>query len=249
MTEMFHEYAAGSAAGLVAGVLIGGIGGRVIMRVAALIAGADADGTLTANGNVVGDFTVEGTVGLIIFAGALPGVFGGLLYAALRPWLAPVGRWEGFAFGLLLLVALGSSVIDPTNFDFGRFVPPALAVSLFAVLFIAFGAFNTWLYLRMGPVARGERGWPQVLLGLGALSALYVLSLLATTLVGALVGRGEGAEAAATFFVVAVPLLLIAAVTRAYAGGPTLMSYALLALPFLVGAQRTASGILTLVAR
>lgn len=249
MAELVRDYASGAVAGLAAGIVVGGVGGRIVMRLASLIAGSDALGMTTANGNIVGDFTLNGTIGLIVFAGALPGVFGGLLYAALGPWLVPLGRWRGVAFGVLLLAGLGSTVIDPANVDFVRFISAALAALMFATLFVAFGSLTAWIYGRLGRIRRGDAGGPQVLLWVGVLSSVLVIALLVITFVAALTGQGEGAETAAVFFVVAVPTLLIATVARAYAETATAVSYALLGLPLLVGLQRTASALLTLLAR
>ncbi|HEV8469528.1 MAG TPA: hypothetical protein VGR46_07960 [Candidatus Limnocylindria bacterium] len=138
--RFFRAAGIGSLAGAIAGLLAGGIGGRVAMRIVAIVAGPDKVGLTTENGNRVGDITVEGTLGLVLFAGVFGGILGGLIYEAVRPWLASFGRWRGLVFGLALLAAVGSVIINPGNLDFRRFGSPALNAFLFALLFILYGA-------------------------------------------------------------------------------------------------------------
>lgn len=109
------------------------------MRVIAIAAGPAMVGVHTENGNRVGDITVGGTVGLIAFVGILTGVFGGVLYAAMRPWLASLARWGGLAYGVLLFATFATPAISSANSDFHRFGPPGLNVVLFASLFLLFG--------------------------------------------------------------------------------------------------------------
>ena len=46
-------------AGAITGVIVGGLGGRLMMRVSALLAPDDAVGMLTESANVVGEITLE----------------------------------------------------------------------------------------------------------------------------------------------------------------------------------------------
>jgi len=132
---------------MIVGVLVGGLGGRLAMRITAIAAGPTLQGVSTEAGFPVGEITGLGTIGLVIFAGLLGGAIGGLFYAIVRPWLAGLGRWQGVAFGVVLLGVLGSAVLDPLNADFGRFGPVGLNVAMFAALFVIFGAL-------VAPVAR-----------------------------------------------------------------------------------------------
>ena len=138
--------AVGSISGLIAGVIAGGIGGRVAMRITALTAGSADQGALTEAGERVGIISTEGTLGLIIFTGVLAGMFGGLVYAAMRPWIAAAGPWKGLAFGSILLATLGWTVIERDNFDFHKFGYAPLNIAMFAALFVLFGLLVAPLY-------------------------------------------------------------------------------------------------------
>jgi hypothetical protein len=132
------------AAGVIAGAVVAGLGGRLAMRIIGILAGADAAGAVTANGNVVGEITVLGTLGLV-GGGAFLGLFVGVLYAVARAPLAPLGRWRPLVFGILMLAVYGSAVISPENRDFRRFGPAPVSVSLFAALIVLLGAWTATL--------------------------------------------------------------------------------------------------------
>ena len=127
----------GVLVGMTAGAIAGGIGARIAMRLVAITAGPAAHGLLTENRSRVGEITASGTAGVLV-AGALIGIFGGLLYVALEAWLRRFGSWRGLVFGLLLLV-FAAAVVNPSNHDFRAFGSPVLNVVLFGVLFVPFG--------------------------------------------------------------------------------------------------------------
>jgi hypothetical protein len=171
-----REVGACSLAGMLVGAFVGGVGGRLAMRISAIAAGPSLQGVTTEAGFPVGEITGNGTLGLVFFAGVLSGAIGGLFYAAVRPWLAGLGRWQGIAFGVLLLGVLGSAVLNPLNTDFGRFGPVALNVALFAPLFVIFGIFVPPVAARFERA--GARGAAfDVLLWLAAIPALLFLAL------------------------------------------------------------------------
>ena len=128
----------GLLSGIVAGFIVGGIGSRVVMRILAAL-NADQAGVLTENGNISGQITLDGTLELLFFIGIFLGAIGGLLYVAIRRWLPWQGIWRRLAFGGLLFMAFGNAVIQRDNKDFALFGPPALGVSLFALLFPLYG--------------------------------------------------------------------------------------------------------------
>jgi hypothetical protein len=149
------------AAGLVAGVLAAGAGGRIVMRLLA-IASPDARGSLTEAGEFVGEITVDGTLGFILFAGLPAGVLAGVLYALLRPLVGP-GRLGGLALGALLLV-LAATRIDPLrseNIDFALLDAGWLAVPAFVVL----GLFHGLVVAAVGAlIARPPAIGPRAIL-------------------------------------------------------------------------------------
>lgn len=138
------------AAGVVVGLLVAGLGSRVVMRILAL-ADADARGTITENGNRVGDITVGGTLGLVVFVGIPSGVAAGLIVFLARRWLPPRLVWRGLALSLVLLALLGGTVLDADNVDFRLLQPVGLAVALFGALFFLAGSALATLADRWGP--------------------------------------------------------------------------------------------------
>ena len=211
----------GVLAGLAAGFLAGGIGSRLAMRISAIAAGPAMRGTFTENGNRVGEITLDGTLFLLVFNGPIVGLFGGLVYVALRPWLPRSTRWRGLAFGALLLAVFGAVIIDADNIDFRLFGPPLLNVGMFAALFVLFG-------LIAAPLAdRADRAFPAVpprrrprlrTFGayalLGVVAILGLLPIVVAVMVGAL-GRGEGGVAFRLALVLFLYLLLVPPLTRA----------------------------------
>lgn len=122
----------------IAGALVGGVGSRLVMRLAALAA-PEVRGALTENGNVVGEITVAGTIGLMIFGGVSSAIFGTGAYTVARPWLPRSAVARGLLFGGFLLALMGSTIVDPGNADFVILGDRALNVVLFSALFLVFG--------------------------------------------------------------------------------------------------------------
>jgi hypothetical protein len=127
-------------AGLGAGLLIAGAGGRLAMRLLAVTAGPQVQGSLTEAHEVVGKITAGGTAGFILFTALFMGLPTGALYLLVRRWL-PSGRLAGLAFGALLLVTLATRV-DPLragNVDFDVVGPGWAAVVVFSALVLVHG--------------------------------------------------------------------------------------------------------------
>ncbi len=102
--------AIGALSGFVVGLIAGGVGSRLAMRVSGILTEPAFRSVLTENDNVVGEITVGGTAMLILLGGIF-GAAGGLLYVAMRPWVAEAGRWRGLVFGVVILALLGSLII------------------------------------------------------------------------------------------------------------------------------------------
>jgi hypothetical protein len=127
--------------GAAAGILAAGAGGRLVMRLLAVTAGADAQGQITEAEEIVGRITVDGTIGFVVFTGLFFGPVSGAAYLLLRRWL-PSGRAGGLAFGALLLVVAGTR-LEPLrrgNPDFDLVGPGWVSVVAFTVLVVVHGA-------------------------------------------------------------------------------------------------------------
>ena len=126
--------------GAAAGILAAGAGGRLVMRLLAVTAGADAQGRITEAEEIVGRITVDGTLGFVVFTGLFFGPVSGAAYLLLRRWL-PAGRAGGLAFGALLLVVAGTRLepLRPSNPDFDLVGPGWVAVVAFTVLVVFHG--------------------------------------------------------------------------------------------------------------
>jgi hypothetical protein len=227
---------AASLAGIISGVLVAGILGRIAMRVAGSMARPELIGIETANGNRVGEITFGGTLVIALFVGIPAGILGAALFASAEPWLRRYRPWQGVAFGLSLVIAAGFIFIEPGNFDFQRFGSTSVNIATFAALFVAFGVLIAWLFDRIRRAIERTDGKTSALEVFAWLAgvAVVVLSALFFTSIGGLADP--------------VLLLLFAAVTIVPAivrwrGLPPVIAYAAFAVPFLVGALRTLSGI------
>jgi hypothetical protein len=174
-------------AGLGAGILAAGAGGRLVMRLLAVTAGADAQGRITEAEQLVGRITVDGTLGFVVFTGLFFGLASGLVYLLVHRWL-PAGRVGGLAYGVLLLVVAGTRLepLRRDNPDFDLVGPGWLAVAAFAALVVFHGLLVAALAGRL------SRAVPLLAASPGAIAAhapLLVLLLLAPLgLLAALVG-------------------------------------------------------------
>jgi len=142
--------------GLVAGIGTIGVGGRLAMRLLAVTSDDTAQGAITEADEIVGDITLGGTIGFVLFNGIIGGVLATAIYLIVRRFL-PTGPWGGIGFGLALLAVFGAT-IDPLrreNPDFDIVGPGWLSVLTFTALAIAFGVavqgwtarLSTWLPL------------------------------------------------------------------------------------------------------
>ena len=144
-------------AGVGAGILVAGAGGRLVMRLLAVTAGDAAQGRETEADEIVGQISVGGTVGFIIFTGLFFGLTAGALYLLIRRWL-PGGRLGGLAYGVLLLV-VAATRIEPLrgdNEDFDIVGPGWVAATAFGALVVLHGMLVAAL------AARYSRALPMV---------------------------------------------------------------------------------------
>jgi uncharacterized membrane protein len=129
---IFRDIVRGGIAGVITGAIVGGIGGRVVMRLAFLVVPGSA-GSATENGNIIGQITLPGTLGLVVF-GAIVGLFVGASWVALAPWI-PGRGWSRALATVPLAIALGGVVlVDGTNADFAVLEHAPLVVAILLVL-------------------------------------------------------------------------------------------------------------------
>ena len=154
--------------GFWAGALVTGPAVRLIMRLLAATAGDDAQGMITEAEEVVGNIDFDGTLGLYLFGGVLPGLLSGAIYVVFRRWL-PKGRLGGVAFGLLHLVIAATRIdpLRPENPDFDLVGPGWLSVTTFALAAVLHGmavvAIANRYSTRFPPKTSGRRAWARAL--------------------------------------------------------------------------------------
>ena len=144
------------------GAVVGGGGGRLVMKILALAAPDRVAGQITENGNRIGEFTLGGTIELVIFGGALAGGMGAVVYLISEPWLRWTRRAVGGAFALLLLAMGSTFALDPQNRDFLLVTNQPLAFGLFASLFVIFGFLlppGVGVLDRLLPAPDGPKPW------------------------------------------------------------------------------------------
>jgi hypothetical protein len=117
VVEILREITRGGLAGLLVGVVVGGVGGRLVMRLAALLVPSAAGGR-TENGNVIGDITIDGTMALVTFEGLAMGILGGTIWVMVAPWLpASVGR-RAVAAAVFAVAVATPGLVSASNPDF-----------------------------------------------------------------------------------------------------------------------------------
>lgn len=139
MAELIRHVAIIGIVGVALGLIVGGIGGRVLMRIAAVVAPDQATGLLTENGNAIGDITAGGTIELLVFVGILFGGVGAVAYVISERWLGWTGPLRPLAFGALLLAVASPIALDPDNADFLLVRNQELVVGMFMALFLLYG--------------------------------------------------------------------------------------------------------------
>lgn len=164
-------------ASLVSGVVVGGIGGRLVMSVSARAAGSEVFGRLTENGNVVGEFTLGGTIALVIFVGLLGGILASVGVVASEPWLRWLGPWRGVGFGVVVLTVYTSDIF--ASVDFLILDPLTLNVAMFLALIMGFGlavvGFGRLLDRKLPEATDEEQDVWLIIVGLGAIPLVIAL--------------------------------------------------------------------------
>lgn len=177
LNPIVREVARGGLAGLIVGVLVGGIGGRVAMRTSALIDPA-ASGFTTEAGATVNEFTLEGTVGFVVFVGLFVGIALGVIWVVAQRWLPGRGVARYSAAAALGVAMGGRFGIEGRNIDFLILDPKPAQIGIFVVLSalggVSVAAVDRWLEYRLPSADGSARHWYRVVALLGVLLALPV---------------------------------------------------------------------------
>lgn len=234
-------------AGVVTGFIVGGVGGRILMRIAALAADDRVMGATTENGNRVGEITLGGTLGLLIFVGIGSGLIGAIAFLISEPWLLRAGKWHGFAFGGFLLAIGSRAGLNADNFDFFIVGNQELNVAMFLALFLAFGLLMPLIIGRLerrlpaiNPTRPGAAGFGYI--ALAAFGLQFVLLFFIQFFVDDALG-GEAPTAVGILLLglaVAAATLLVGGIrapglSDRVAGATSVAGYAFMAGAVLVG--------------
>lgn len=160
LADPMRDIARGGLAGLLSGFLVAGIGGRIVMRTAALQVPAAA-GRFTDNGNRIGEITLSGTLGLVLVGGLFFGLAGATVWAVVSPWI-PGGTRLRAVLAMPIAVALvGLMLVQARNPDFQVLEHNAATVGLLVFLVALAGLvislLDSWLDRRL-PVANASTG-------------------------------------------------------------------------------------------
>jgi hypothetical protein len=174
--DILRDIARGGMTGLIVGLVGIGIGGRIVMRLAALLV-PGSDGAVTENGNRIGSITLGGSLGLVIL-GLFLGAAVATIWVVISPWIPGVGLRRAL-LAMPIAVGLGASgLIEGPNPDFvvldhDRGVV-GLLILLIAVIGLLFALVDDALDRRL-PAATGR--------ALSAYGALTIVGLAIAMLV------------------------------------------------------------------
>lgn len=136
--DILRDITRGGLAGLLVGIVLAGIGGRILMRAAAVLVPGSA-GSVTENGNVVGRITLDGSLALVLFVGLFFGVVAGSLWVVIAPWLAERPGLRA-AVAVPIALALGTmGLVDDRNPDFALLEHDPVVVGSLVLLVGLFG--------------------------------------------------------------------------------------------------------------
>jgi len=158
--EVLRDIARGGISGAVVGIAVGGLGGRLLMRLAAVLH-ADAVGAFTENGNRIGDITLGGTLFLVVF-GLIFGVFAGAVWVVVSPWIPGRSRTRALLTAGVAIAIGTPLLIIGRNPDFvildhdPRVV--ALLVALVGLIGLSIALLDGWLDRRLPHAVTGRRG-------------------------------------------------------------------------------------------
>lgn len=123
-----RKLAVASFAGAIVGFLAGGVGGRLAMSVLAALNSEDA-GVLSDDGFTMGQFTLGGTLNLLL-VGTVFGVLGGGIYLAVRDLRIGPTWFRSASLAVGVTVVIGSFLVHSDGVDFTLLEPTYAAIGL-----------------------------------------------------------------------------------------------------------------------
>jgi len=158
IAALIREVAGAAMAPALGGVLVGGLGGRIAMRLSAVV-NPSMTGRISENGNRIGSVTPDGTFALVLFGGLFAGLAAGVAWVAVRQWLPqrqPLRRWAACIAAVGLT---GFLVVQSNNFDFFILDPAWLHVVMFTAIAGGAGAATEWIDGHLVPQFRRSSGF------------------------------------------------------------------------------------------
>lgn len=183
LAGVLRDIARGGIAGLAAGIVVGGVGGRLAMTIAALL-NRDAFGARTESDQIVGVFSIDGTILLLFFGGMFAGMLAAVVWVVISPWVP----WRGprrWLVAMPIAAALGAfGLIESTNIDFRILGSDELILIVLVVLVGLIGGATAWLDERLEGVLPGAHSASgRIALVYGTVAVLGLIPL-AFTLTG-----------------------------------------------------------------
>lgn len=134
LTSRLRWIAVRGLAGATAGLLVLGFGGRLVMFASRLLH-PDAIGRMTEAGFRIGEFTVSGTIDLVLFGGLLSGLVAGVVWVFVKEWIPD----NSGLVGVGALTIGGFALVEADNPDFVILVDPRIDLALLLGLLFIFG--------------------------------------------------------------------------------------------------------------
>ncbi|MEY2476149.1 MAG: hypothetical protein QOG87_1464 [Actinomycetota bacterium] len=159
---------------IVAGA-VAGLGARVAMWVIRRMNDSH-NGEVTHANAAVGQWTSSGTVEIVVAGALFFGLPGAFLYLLVRRFLPGPLLVRGLLFGAVVLAVGFSGFVQDNEYEYDRYVSPAVSVPLFMALFPLYGVVLVPLAERLG---RGSLAPPRRrLVRVGGRVLLLVLLVL-----------------------------------------------------------------------
>ena len=133
---------------IVAGA-VAGLGARVAMWVIRL-QNESHNGEVTHANFAMGQWTAEGTFNLVVSGALFFGLPGAFLYLLVRRFLPGPVLLRGLVFGVVLLALGFTAFVQDNEYEYDRYVSPAVSVPLFMLLFLVYGLVLAPVAERLG---------------------------------------------------------------------------------------------------